>query len=203
MLAKQPIARGAAQTVQANCKIQTYQVRLTIAVSAEPPPDPDQPPGRQPWGHQPQEQQPPGPQPTPDEAAVALGAVLSLLYRRLRQPLSEGELTLPERSALSRIDRGGPMTAAKLARIEQISPQSIGVTLAMLERKALIARTADPSDGRRIILSLTEAGHAAVAAKRMARNAILSEALGSNFTPAERGQLLATAPLLERLAESL
>lgn len=148
--------------------------------------------------------QPIDPQPpTPDDTAAALGAVLSLLYRRLRQPLSEGELTLPERSALSRIDRGGPMTAAELARIEQISPQSIGVTLATLERKALISRSADPGDGRRIILSLTEAGHAAVAAKRLARNAILSEALDSSFDPAERAQLLAVAPLLERLAESL
>lgn len=141
--------------------------------------------------------------PTPDEAAAALGAVLSLVYRRLRQPLSEGELTLPERSALSRIDRGGPATAAELARIEQISPQSIGVTLATLEKRGLVERAADPGDGRRIILSLTDAGKAAVAAKRVARNAILSQALSANFSPAERAQLLAIAPLLERLAESL
>lgn len=141
--------------------------------------------------------------PTPDEAAAALGAVLSLVYRRLRQPLSEGELTLPERSALSRIERGGPATAAELARVEQISPQSIGVTLASLEKRGLVERNADPGDGRRIILSLTQAGHAAVAAKRVARNAVLSQALSANFTAAERAQLLAIAPLLERLAENL
>ncbi len=146
---------------------------------------------------------PPHRDPSPEETAAALGSVLSLVYRRLRQPLSAGELTLPERSALSRIDRRGPTTAAELARIEQISPQAIGATLATLEARGLVEREPDPSDGRRIILSLTAAGRAAVAAKRVARDAILSQALSSNFSAAERARLLATAPLLERLAERL
>ncbi|HEX3617511.1 MAG TPA: MarR family transcriptional regulator [Solirubrobacteraceae bacterium] len=139
----------------------------------------------------------------PDELAAALGASLSLLYRRLRQSISEGELTLPERSALSRIARGGPMTASALAKQEQISAQSIGATLATLEQRELVARTPDPDDGRRIILTLTDAGHAAVDAKRAARNARLSQGLSANFTAAERAQLAALTPLIERLAESL
>jgi DNA-binding MarR family transcriptional regulator len=147
---------------------------------------------------------PPAPPPaSPDEVAATLNSGLSLLYRRLRQPLTEGELTLPERSALSRLERGGPMTAAALARQEQISPQSIGATLAGLERSGLIERTPDPDDGRRMILALTEPGRAAVHSKRAARNALLTQALGSDFTAEERAQLLAVAPLLERLAERI
>jgi DNA-binding MarR family transcriptional regulator len=143
------------------------------------------------------------PEPTPETVGTALGSGISLLYRRLRQAPSPGELTLPERSALARIERGGPTTAVALAKQEQISPQSMGATLAGLEQRGLIARTHDPDDGRRMILSVTDAGRVAVAAKRAARNALLTQALASDFTAEERAKLLAIAPLLERLAESV
>jgi hypothetical protein len=35
------------------------------------------------------------------------------------------------------------------------------------------------------------------------RNALLTQALTAEFTPEERAQLLAVAPLLERLAEAI
>jgi DNA-binding MarR family transcriptional regulator len=67
------------------------------------------------------------------QVAGALRMSMGLLVRRLRQVKAEGELTLPESSALSRLDRGGPATSAALAKLEQISPQSMGATLAGLE----------------------------------------------------------------------
>ena len=67
------------------------------------------------------------------DVADALRVSIGLLLRRLRQVPTEGELTLPESSALTRLDRGGPATASALARLEQISPQSMGATLAGLE----------------------------------------------------------------------
>ncbi len=143
----------------------------------------------------------PDPDPTPEAVASTLVSSVSLLFRRLRQPLSAGELRLPERSALSRLERGGPATAAALAKQEQISPQSMGVTLAGLEQRGLIERTPDLTDGRRVILSLTAAGRDAVRAKRAARNALVTQTLATEFTAQERAQLLAVAPLLERLAE--
>jgi DNA-binding MarR family transcriptional regulator len=139
----------------------------------------------------------------PENVAAALSSGLSLLHRRLRQPLAEGELTLPERSALSRLERSGPTTAAALAKQEQISPQSMGATLSTLESRGLLGRTPDPDDGRRMILSLTAAGVAAVHAKRAARNALLTQALATQFSEAERAQLLAAAALMERLADTI
>ena len=50
------------------------------------------------------------------------------------------------------------MTAAQLAKLEQISPQSIGATVPALESKGLIRRAPDPEDGRRVILFLTAMG---------------------------------------------
>jgi DNA-binding MarR family transcriptional regulator len=137
------------------------------------------------------------------EVAAALRVSIGLLLRRMRQSRPEGELTLPESSALTRLDRGGPATASELARLEQISPQSIGATLGALEARGLIERRADPADGRRAVLSVTGAGQQMLKDKRNARTEQLARALSSGFTPAELRQLKTAAPLLERLAQSI
>jgi DNA-binding MarR family transcriptional regulator len=137
------------------------------------------------------------------EVAGALRVSIGLLLRRLRQTRTDGELTLPESSALTRLDRGGPATASALAKLEQISPQSMGATLGALEAKGLIERRADPGDGRRAVLSVTDAGSRLLRDKRNARTERLAKALSAGFTPAEIQLLAAASPLLERLAESI
>jgi DNA-binding MarR family transcriptional regulator len=135
--------------------------------------------------------------------AAALRVSVGLLVRRLRHAKSDGQLTLPESSALARIDRGGPTTSAALAKVEQISPQSMGTTLGGLERRGLVERRPDPDDGRRVVLSLTEAGRAALASRRQAGTGRLAEALSTGFDGPELELLEAAAPLIERLAELL
>jgi DNA-binding MarR family transcriptional regulator len=137
------------------------------------------------------------------QVAGALQASIGLLVRRLRQIKTEGELTLSEVSALSRLDRGGPMTSSALAKIEQISPQSVGATLAGLEERGLVERAADPEDGRRILVSVSTSGAKMLQWRRSARAERLAQALSAEFTEAEIEQLGAVAPLFERLAESL
>jgi DNA-binding MarR family transcriptional regulator len=137
------------------------------------------------------------------QVAAALRVSIGLLLRRLRQVHVDGELSLPESSALVRLDRGGPTTSGELAKLEQISPQSMGATLATLEARALVERRPDPRDGRRVVLSVTEAGRDLLLDKRNARTRLLAQALSAGFTPAELRLLRAAAPLLERLAQSI
>jgi DNA-binding MarR family transcriptional regulator len=141
--------------------------------------------------------------PNVDEVAKALQVSIGLFVRRLRQAQVEGELTLPETSALARLDRGGPTTSAALARLEQISPQSMGATLGALEARGMVERRPDPEDGRQAVISLTEAGLQALRNRRNARAEQLAQALSVGFTRAELEQLIAAAPLIERLAQSL
>ena len=138
-----------------------------------------------------------------DQVAGALRVSIGLLVRRLRQVQAEGELTLPETSALARLDRGGPATPSALAKLEQISPQSMGATLGALEARGLVERRPDPQDGRQVVISATEAGMAALRNRRNARTQALAQALSTGFTRSELEQLMAVAPLLERLAQSI
>jgi DNA-binding MarR family transcriptional regulator len=137
------------------------------------------------------------------QLAAVLRVAIGLLLRRLRQAPGEGELTLPESSALVRLERGGPATPSALARLEQISPQSMGDTLAALESRGLIERHSDPDDGRRSVMSVTEAGRQVLGDRRNARTEQLARALSAGFSQPELEQLMAVAPLLERLAQSI
>jgi DNA-binding MarR family transcriptional regulator len=138
-----------------------------------------------------------------DGIAAALFASVSLLVRRIRQVPAEGGLTMPERQALSQLDRGGPATSSELARQAQITAQAMGATLSTLQVRGLVERRPDPGDGRRVILTVTDAGLQELRNKRNARAELVSRALTGTFTPAELQQLAAVAPLLERLAQNI
>jgi DNA-binding MarR family transcriptional regulator len=140
------------------------------------------------------------------EVAAALRDSIGLLRRRLRQVKAEradGGITLPESAALVRLDRGGPATSSALARQEQISPQSMGATLAGLEARGLVGRQPDPEDGRRAVISITEGGRQVLRDRRGKHTELLAGALAAGFTRAELDTLQAAAPLLERLAERI
>jgi DNA-binding MarR family transcriptional regulator len=138
-----------------------------------------------------------------NEVAAAVRIAVGVLVRKLRQVPAPADLTLAETSALSLLDRNGPATSSDLAKLDRISPQSMGATIAALEQRGLVGRQRDPGDGRRIVLSVSEAGRQVVNDRRSARTERIAAALRGGFTDAELDQLLAAAPLLERLAEKL
>ena len=117
--------------------------------------------------------------PDAHEVAAALRVAIGMLYRRLKQTSPNDELTLAESSTLSRLERGGPASSSELARHDRISPQSMGVTVAALEDRGLIERDRDPGDGRRIVLSITEAGRQLIHDKRGARTGQIAAALAT------------------------
>ncbi|KPI14950.1 MULTISPECIES: MarR family winged helix-turn-helix transcriptional regulator [Streptomyces] len=140
----------------------------------------------------------------PDGVASVLLASISVLVRRVRQVPVEGGLTMPERTALSHLDRSGPTTSSALAREVQITAQAMGATLSALQARGLVERRRDPNDGRRVVLTVTDAGLQALKNKRNARTELIARALtGGTFTPTELEQLAAAAPLLERLAQNI
>jgi DNA-binding MarR family transcriptional regulator len=132
--------------------------------------------------------------------ATRLRVSMGAFRRRAHETATEGDLTGPQLTALSRLDRFGPATTAELARREQISPQAMGATVASLEQRGLVARVPDATDGRRSILALTPAGQTAIHSGRSAIADRIAAALEESFSSQERAILEAAAPLIERLA---
>ncbi|MGW3076072.1 MULTISPECIES: MarR family winged helix-turn-helix transcriptional regulator [unclassified Kitasatospora] len=138
----------------------------------------------------------------PDTAASAareLRAVFSRLRRTLRETGGSSDLTPSQTAVLSRLIGDGPASASALAAAERVRPQSMAATLAALEQHGLVGRRPDPEDGRRQLVSLTEAGLAYVADSRQARQEWLTMAMAQHYTEAERATMLEALALMDRL----
>lgn len=136
------------------------------------------------------------------ETAVAeLTLAVGQLLRRLRAESNPDELTWSQTAALSRLEQGGSMTTAELARAEAVKPQSMGPTLAELEREGLVERQPHPTDGRQVLFSLTQNGVEARRKRSAAKQAWLLAEM-AKLDPAEQRLLVAAAGLIKRLGEA-
>jgi DNA-binding MarR family transcriptional regulator len=91
-----------------------------------------------------------------------------------------------------------PMRLSTLARTEQVSQPGITQLVARLEREGLICRSPDPSDGRGVLVRITEAGRQVVRSRRDDRARHLGPVLAA-LTPAERRALAEALPAIVRL----
>ncbi|WP_407155854.1 MarR family winged helix-turn-helix transcriptional regulator [Bradyrhizobium sp. STM 3557] len=133
--------------------------------------------------------------------AGELRALAGKLKRRLREQADVGDLTPSQVSVLLRLEKDGPATASGLARMEGMRPQSMGPIIAALESAGLVRGSPHPTDGRQIILSLTEACRTRIDEGRAARQDWLSRTIAARLSPAEQQQLAAAIGLLRRLVD--
>ncbi len=134
-----------------------------------------------------------------ERLATDLGATVAQLMRHLRAASPQGELTPTQRSVISRIDTGGPATIAALARAELVRPQSMRLTVGALEERGILARSPHPTDGRQVVLALTDEGSRMLAAVRQAKQNWLAVAIAERLSPEEQQTLAAATVLIRRL----
>jgi DNA-binding MarR family transcriptional regulator len=134
-------------------------------------------------------------------AARDLRVVVSRVRRRLKEVYDAGDLTPSQTSVLSRLDKDGAASASDLAAAERVRPQSMAATLAALDEHGLIQRRADPGDGRRQLISLSDAGREFIDDSRQAREEWLTRAFQDRYTEAERRLLVEALALLDRLTQ--
>ncbi|HVY84771.1 MAG TPA: MarR family transcriptional regulator [Caulobacterales bacterium] len=140
-----------------------------------------------------------------DSPALLADAIASLsgkLKRKLREHATLGDLTPSQIAVLTRLEREGPATAAKLAQAEGMRPQSMSAIIQALQAEGFLESAPDPDDGRQLILSLTAACRKRIAANRAARRDWLSQAIRAKLSPAEQKQLAAGIELINRLTET-
>jgi DNA-binding MarR family transcriptional regulator len=131
--------------------------------------------------------------------ASDLREVAGVLIRRLRAESAGQALSMSQGSVLVRLEKLGPSTVADLARVEQVTPQSMGSTVASLEEEGLVARTVDRSDARRWNASLTAAGRRVILEGRAARQAWLSRAIEERLIDVEQRRLAEGLALLRKV----
>lgn len=125
---------------------------------------------------------------------------IGLLVRRVRAAAASRELSLTESAVLARLDRHGPATIADLARAESVKPQSMGATIAAIETAELVERNPHPTDGRQMMIKLTEKGAAVRKSTRDAKRVWLANAI-TNLTKEEQETLFAITGILKQLGE--
>jgi DNA-binding MarR family transcriptional regulator len=136
-----------------------------------------------------------------DPALIAseLRGVLGALVRRMR---AENRFPLSHGTVLGRLDRHGPQSVSELAAAERVRPQSMAQTVTELESGGYVSRRPDPSDGRRALVELTDAGNVALQADRRKREGWLARAIAEDLSPEEQALLRDAVGLLRRLGES-
>ena len=141
---------------------------------------------------------------TADTLAVRLAVAIKRLRGRLREAAWAGEVELPiaQVAVIKRLRNGGPSTASALAAAEHVTHQAITQTLASLKRAGLVRSAADPSDGRKSVISVTAAGNRLFESAIASRDAWLARAIGHVVSPRERAALEKSIELLERLADA-
>ena len=133
------------------------------------------------------------------EAASALRVALMRLARRLRTETVGSTLTASQVSALATLERHGPMTPTELAERERVQKPSITKVIATLVDLGLVTRRADPSDGRQVIVAITEEGAGMLAADRSNAEAWLARRL-AQLPPGDRAAVMSAPGAVQRLA---
>jgi DNA-binding MarR family transcriptional regulator len=121
------------------------------------------------------------------------------LARKQRQQAGTG-LTPSLQSALAMIDACGPLTLGELAAVEQVSPPTITRIVSKLEDTGLVARVADPDDGRVTRVDVTDEGHQQLVESRERRDVWLRQRL-DDLAPDDLAALVAAIEPLEHLLE--
>jgi DNA-binding MarR family transcriptional regulator len=141
-----------------------------------------------------------------DTAHVATELTLAMTRLRARLRLEsagpERGWTWSQLSTLRRIIEHAPVTAAALAQIEHVRPQSIAETIGTLRAEGLVETTKDPADARKSLITATPKGHAVAGQVITQREQWLTHALDAAATPAEVHLLADAIAVLNKLADA-
>ena len=136
---------------------------------------------------------------------AGLASELRMSVMRLRRRLANerdpaNDLSIPVMAVLGALFRHGELTVGELASIERVQPPTMTRKVNFLEEGGCVLRRPHETDGRVVVVTLTEQGRARVVADRKRRDEWLSRQL-RDLTAAERDVLRAAAPILQRLSE--
>jgi DNA-binding MarR family transcriptional regulator len=131
--------------------------------------------------------------------AEALHRAAIGLLRGIKTADQDTGLSPPRLSALSVLVFGGPQSLASLAKAEGVKPPTMSRLVAELEHEGLVEKSADPRDGRGLVIAATAQGRKIMLQGRDRRLSLLKERLG-RLNAREIARLTAAAPALLKIA---
>ena len=138
----------------------------------------------------------------PDEVSAAasrLRIATFRLARRMRTQRAVDSMSDGQFAVLAGLSLHGPHTLGELADREHVSAPSMNRTVNCLQESGFVRRTADESDGRKVVISLTDEGRSVVEETARRRDAWVEESLAA-LTAAERATLAEAAEIMQRMA---
>ena len=136
---------------------------------------------------------------------AGLASELRLSVMRLRRRLAgerhpDNVLSMGAMAVLGCLFRNGDLTVGELAAHERVQPPSMTRTVNCLEQDGYVARRPHDTDGRQVLVTISDSGRDVVRADRERRDAWLSRRL-RELSPEDRAVLRKAAPILEQLAQ--
>lgn len=128
-------------------------------------------------------------------------AVSRLIKKLRKKSVTSGTLSLTERSTISLLDQHQQLLPTELAAMEQITNQSMSQILNHLSELGYITRTPSATDGRKVFISLSDAGHGMLNKMRSERDEWLNKALAATCQPAEMEILRSAVTIINRVVE--
>ncbi|MGW1911681.1 MarR family winged helix-turn-helix transcriptional regulator [Streptomyces sp. NPDC002076] len=110
------------------------------------------------------------------------------------------KLSFTTLSVLDTLACSGPKRLTELTKTEQMSQPGLTQLVTRLERDGLVERRPDPTDGRAVLVHITDRGRKIGQVRREDRGRHLNPLI-AQLTPAERQAIAAALPALTRLAE--
>ena len=132
--------------------------------------------------------------------ASDLSLAVVRLARQLRFRRPDSPVSLSQLSALSTLDKEGPITPGALAIRERVRPPSMTRVIASLAELGFVDRCAHPDDGRQVLVSVSSAGRDLLDVERRASQEWLQQRL-AQLQPDERKTLLAAADLMSAIVD--
>lgn len=128
-----------------------------------------------------------------------LRQVIFILKKRLADQPTFSTLSSPQLNALIHLEKYRKSTVTALAKEEGISIQSMGVTVNSLKKQGLIIATPDPSDRRKVLLSLSEQCQVEITAFKRESDLWLAEKMRQQLNTDEQKTLLNGVELLQKI----
>jgi DNA-binding MarR family transcriptional regulator len=134
------------------------------------------------------------------EIAASLRSTLNRLVKIMRRETrNDGQLSLTERSTLGLLYPNVQLAPSDIARAEKVTTQSMSQVVNHLVELNFILRTPSADDGRKTLLSLTDAGISRVEQARLEKQEWLAKALHERVSEDEKDLLTAALQILIKL----